>query len=156
MSLPLQAIDRLFGRLAATYGKQFMNMYDGIDENAVKSAWAHELAGYANTLHCVAWALEHLPERAPNAVAFKALCRAAPAAPVKQIEAAPADKARVDAELSKLGQLRARVVVNRGSNDGRAWARRIVAESNAGFRKTPTVLRFAKEALGDLSIVETV
>ena len=33
MSLPLKAIDRLFDRLTATYGRDFTSRFDGVDQN---------------------------------------------------------------------------------------------------------------------------
>ena len=50
MSLPLNAIDRLFDRLLATYGRDFSARWEGLDQGAVKSSWAHELAGYESRL----------------------------------------------------------------------------------------------------------
>lgn len=79
MSLPTKVIDRLFGRLALTYGAQWMALWQGADLNEVKSLWGAELAPFADRLEAIGWALENLPERAPNLVQFKALCRSAPA-----------------------------------------------------------------------------
>jgi hypothetical protein len=59
MSLPLKAIDRLFERLTATYGRDFTGRFDGVDQNELKALWAHELAGFADKLSMVAWALEN-------------------------------------------------------------------------------------------------
>ena len=78
MSLPLQAIDRLFARLQATYGRDFMERYIGLEAGAVKASWAHELSGFANDMHSLAWALEHLPERPPNVIEFRKIARQAP------------------------------------------------------------------------------
>ena len=78
MDLPLKVIERLFDRLGATYGREFTYRYEGQDENSVKSMWAYELSGYADNLHAIGWALENLPEKAPNAIQFRNLCRIAP------------------------------------------------------------------------------
>lgn len=55
-------------------------MVNGIDaglENA-KFTWAEELADFANKPEAIAYALAHLPERMPNCIKFKELCKGAP------------------------------------------------------------------------------
>lgn len=145
MSLPLKAVDRLFERLLATYGRDFTARYDGIDLAAIKTVWGHELAGFADRLQDVAWALEHLPERCPNAIEFRSLCRQAPRPPEPQLPAPKADPVRLRAELAKLADVRNAPVPEQGSRD---WARRILARAQGGERISATVLRFAGEALG--------
>jgi hypothetical protein len=144
MSLPLQAVDRLFERLIATYGRQFMSLYEGLDINTVKAAWSHELSGFASNLHAVAWALEHLPARAPNAVEFRFLCRLAPAPEVQKLTEPAANPARVRAELAKLGE----ITKGPAPTSGRDWARRILARLEGGEKVAPATLLFAKQALG--------
>ncbi len=144
MSLPLQAVDRLFARLSATYGRDFASRYEGIDLNAVKSSWAHELAWYADNLQDIAWALENLPERCPNVIEFRSLCRRAPVPEVPRIAHSPAGKERIAAELAKLAPVLAPTYVR---PDNRAWERRIVARHEAGENITRTQLKFAQEAL---------
>lgn len=144
MSLPLIAIDRLFNRLNATYGRDFMSRWEGQDSNAVKASWAHELAGFADKLQMVAWALENLPERAPNVIEFRNLCRKAPAPETPQLPEPAADPARVAAELAKLAPVRAAA---KNSVDGKDWARWIVARHEAGDSVRPISLQFAREAL---------
>ena len=78
MSLQIKAVDRIFHRLAATYGADFMRKYEGVDEADMKTVWAHELGGFAGDLMAIAWALENLPERCPNVIEFRAICRKSP------------------------------------------------------------------------------
>jgi hypothetical protein len=78
MTLPVRVIDRLFERLLATYGQQWQGLWSGVPIVDVKSLWAAELALFADRLDAIGWALENLPERPPNLVQFKALCRQAP------------------------------------------------------------------------------
>jgi hypothetical protein len=144
MSLPLQAIDRLFERLTATYGRQFMQLYEGVEANAVKTAWAHELSGFSNNLHALAWALENLPARAPNAIEFRFLCRLAPAPTIQQITEPAANPERVRAELAKLGEV-SKAPPLRANRD---WARRIIGRAEAGERVARATLHMAKQALG--------
>lgn len=146
MSLPLKAVDRLFERLMATYGRDFMARYEGLELAAVKTVWAHELGGFADRLSDVAWALENLQARCPNAIEFRDLCRKAPVPEAPRLPEPKADPERVRAELSKLGGLRQNAV--RGSGGGKDWARRILARHADGERIRPISLRFAKEALG--------
>jgi hypothetical protein len=146
VTLPIKAIDRLFERLGATYGASWTRQWDVVPMNDVKSAWSHELAGFAGRLEAVAWALENLPERCPNAIEFRNLCRTAPAPQVPKLPEAKADPERLKAELAKLGQLRAKAVAST-SVGHKAWARRIIGSFEAGERMNPTTVRFAREAL---------
>lgn len=147
MSLPMKAIDRLFERLGATYGKQWTSMWDSTPMSDVKSLWAHELSAYTNNLEALAFALENLPPRVPNCIEFKQLCRMAPRkddAPA--IEYVKADPARVQAEMAKLRDvLKAKPA---STYDPKAWARIIIARHEAGETIRPLNLRFAREALG--------
>jgi hypothetical protein len=146
MSLPLQAVDRLFDRLSATYGRQFMNLYDGMDANAIKAVWAHELSGFGMRLNSIAWALENLPERAPNAIEFRNICRKAPEPERPKLQEPPADPARLKAELAKLMPAiqAARAVAQ---SDNLAWARRIMGRCDGGEKIAPAVVRMARDAL---------
>lgn len=146
MSLPLEVIDRLFQRLGATYGRHWTTQWDGVPIGDVKGAWGHELSGYAGNLKAIAWALENLPERCPNAVEFRNLCRVAPASEQPRLPEPKADPARVAAELSKLAP--ARAAMAGAAPDHRGWARRIVARHEAGQKVRRICLQFAREALG--------
>lgn len=152
MSLPLKAIDRLFERLQTTYGRQFSAMYEGIEPAAVKQLWMHELAGYGNHLGAIAYALENLPERAPNAIEFRNLCRKAPSPEVPRLDAPRASPERIAAELARLAPMR-KGATSSGydhkawASDPKAWARKIIACHEAGIKTLPISLRFAREAL---------
>lgn len=144
MSLPLIAVERLFERLTTTYGRQFLSMYEGLDPAAVKTTWAYELAGFARNLQAIAWALENLPERCPNVIEFRNLCRRAPDPETPRLPEPKADPARVAAELAKLGELRNQPKPKMGPLD---WAYRIVERAKGG-RSTPRdVLKIAEGAI---------
>lgn len=143
-----KAIDRLFERLAATYGSQWSKQWQDVPMQDVKTAWAHELASFASSLSRVAWALENLPPRCPNVIEFKMLCRQAPAPDVPLLPEPKADPARVAAELSKLADVKKAAKSAGHGVDNKAWAKRLMARHDQGDRLNPTTLRFAREALG--------
>lgn len=144
MSLPTKAVDRIFHRLAATYGAEFMRKYEGVDEADMKTVWAHELGGFAGDLMAIAWALENLPERCPNVIEFRAICRKSPRVELPQLDV-KADPERVQSELAKLATAR---TVAAGGVDRKAWARSIMARVDAGERVRPICAKFARQALG--------
>ena len=144
MSLPTSWVDKIFDKLTLIYGQSFLRRWSDIDLNAVKSDWAHELAGFAQHPRAIAWALQNLPpERPPTVLEFRALARKTPAEEVSQIEAPRADPSRVAAELAKL----APVLRQAPAVDGKEWARRILARDKSGEVIRPICLRFAREAL---------
>lgn len=146
MSLPSKVVDRLFDRLIGTYGREFMGRWDGINEMAVKTLFAHELSGFADRLDCIAWALENLPERAPNVIQFRNLCRQAPAPEVPRLEVVAAGRERVQAELARLTPVLAQPI----KSNGRQWAHDILARHEAGARIFPATLKIARAAAGRL------
>lgn len=146
MSLSIKAIDRLFQRLNATYGSDFLGRYKGTPEEDLKTVWAHELAGFENHLHSLAWALENLPEKCPNVIEFRNLARRAPAPEVPRLPEPKADIARVNAELAKLGPLKAEL--EKAPRGGLDWAYALQRRDNAGERLDMTVRHFYRQALG--------
>lgn len=145
MSLPIQAVDRLFDRLAATYGAAWDRSLGAAPLGDVKAAWAHELSGFAKQLKSIAWALENLPETVPNVIAFRNHCRRAPVRDTPRIEHQPASPERVAAELRKLGPAFSRPT---GAAGNRSWAHRIVERAESGARISPEVVGMARAALG--------
>ncbi len=145
MSLPLPWVSRIFDKLTLTYGQAFLARWRDIDLNTVKSDWMHELSGFENAPTAIAYALSNLPDRPPTVLEFRAICRAAPAAETKQLEAPRADPARVAAELAKLAPLREKLATASPKVDFKGWAKRLIANPEM---TTPTTLRMAKDALG--------
>jgi hypothetical protein len=103
--LPLHWIDRIFDKLTLTYGKAFALQYDGMDIDAVKANWSHELAGFHDKPDCIKHALQNLPpDRPPNVLQFRAICQKSP---LPVFKALPAPVATIDvkakiAELKKI------------------------------------------------------
>lgn len=144
MSLPAAWIDRIFDKLSLTYGRDFMGRYEGLDINAVKSDWGHELAGFFTHPSAIAHALSNLPERPPCVVEFRKIARTAPVPEAPSLEYSAAGKERIAAELAKLAPI---VSASRPQTDFRDWARRIVSRHKAGDRITPAQLGMAQAAL---------
>jgi hypothetical protein len=147
ISLPVKAIDRLFERLSATYGAAWTRQLADAPINDVKSAWAHELAGFAGHLEALAWGLENLPERCPNVIEFRNLCRRAPEKEVPRLPEPKANPERLKAELAKLGESR-KAIAQKSGRDHKEWARAIIANHESGGHVNAVSLRFAREALG--------
>lgn len=151
-----RAIGKVFARLTATYGRKFMDQWEGLDEDVVMASWAHELSGYDSRLkpnpelvdnlvllQPLAWALENLPERPLNAIEFRNLCRLAPAVAVPALPEPVADRARRDAELAKLAHVRRTQV-----SIGKGWAQALIDRAARGEFVNVGPLRMAKQALG--------
>ena len=134
-------IDRLFSRLSATYGADWTRQWKDIPISDVKTAWGHELAGYINHMGAIAYALDNLPDRCPNVIQFRNICRAAPARDVPRIEAPKANPEIIAHVLSKLAEPAPKT-------DGREWARRKLAAHAAGDRVGVFGLNLARQALG--------
>lgn len=144
MALPVEVINQIFLRLSAVYMSEWDRLTDGQPIGNVKAGWAHELAGFEYHLDSITWALENLPEQAPNAIRFRNLCRQAPTPQAPRLEQPAADPARVAAELAKLQPLRSAM----GSpGKGKQWAYDIVMRHQAGEKLRPIQLRLAREAL---------
>ena len=148
MPISIKAIDALFERLTATYGRRFTSMYDGIDPQSVKTAWATELDywGSQEGLESIAWALKNLPEDPPNPIQFKKLVRSAPPPEVPRLPEPKADPERLKAELNKLGGLSVGFAARNPNKD---WAKRIVAEHERGGKIASATLKLAREALNE-------
>lgn len=159
MSLPLPWVDRIFEKLTLVYGQAFLGRWRDVDLLAVKSDWAHELAGFApkqgeSATSCagaqaIAYALANLdPAAPPSVLQFRAVARRAPAPELPRLPEPKADPERLAAELAKLAPIAATVRAPVDPVDHKAWAKRLIDRHAAGERLNQTALRFAKEALG--------
>jgi len=140
----INAIDRLFKRLSATYGAAWERSLGAVPVGDTKTVWAHELSAFKSSLHRIAWALENLPEKCPNVIEFKNLCRKAPAPELEALPEPKADPERVKAEIAKLGEIKT-VPQEAGRFD---WAHRILARQASGAKVSPTVVQMAQSAIG--------
>jgi hypothetical protein len=135
-------IDRLFSRLAATYGADWTRQWAKVPLSDVKTIWCHELEGYFGHLSAIAYALDNLPERCPNVIQFRNLCRAAPSSDVPRIDPPKADPAIVAKVLAGLAP------VTDNPHSMKTWAYRIKARHEAGERLNPNQIRCCTAALG--------
>lgn len=145
MSLPIRVIDRIFERLSATYGSPFLAMWRDIPIEAVKAAWAHELAGFADRLDSLGWALDHLPERPPNAIEFRNLARTAPPPPEPELQLPAPNPQRVREALEAARQ--GLIAGDELPGDRLGWAKRILAKAQAGEKVSSASLSMARQAI---------
>lgn len=140
MPLSEKALDRMFQRLAATYGAAWSRAFGDVPISDVKTAWAHELDAFGDHLDMLSWALENLPERAPNAIEFRNLARRAPAPEVRRLPLPDADPERMREALSGIGQPTERP-------DNLEWARKIIAAVKGGEPRCKFGRDYATEVL---------
>lgn len=126
--LPSAWVEKIFARLQGIYGRDFTGHYstgmvNGIDaglENA-KATWGEELAGFANHPDSIRYALENLPDRVPNCVKFKELCRSAPRPEPLKLESKLSEEQLAEnrKRINKImEELRSKMVVtNKGDRD---------------------------------------
>lgn len=148
MSLSTRVIDKLFDTLGAYYGASWDRSLGATPIADAKTAWGNLLQGYASKerMHDIAWALDNLPDRPPNAIEFRNLCRRSPVGDLVALSAPKIDPAKVAAELAKL--IPVRNATASAGYDPKAWARRIIEAHEAGVPTRPISLRFAREAIG--------
>ena len=58
MSLPIEWVEKIFAKLSVTYGRAFISQYEGIDPQAIKEDWAHELSAYHAKPEAIKFALQ--------------------------------------------------------------------------------------------------
>ena len=147
MSLPAAWVDRIFSKLAIVYGEEFLARWRAVSLADVKTDWANTLGYYEADPGAIAWALENLPSgKPPTVLQFRDLCRQAPAPEVPRLPEPKADPGRVAAEVAKL---REAINANPAPQvDRHEWARKILRDVEAGIKRTPTVVKFARQALG--------
>lgn len=146
--LVADVIDRLFTRLSATYGAEWTRQWASVPITDVKTAWGHELAGYASSKagrNVIKHALDNLPERCPNVIQFKNICRAAPTRDVPRLEAPKADKAKVADALAKIAP------PSDNPHGAKAWAHRLKARHADGDRLSVFQISCYQTALGEVA-----
>lgn len=143
-------VEYVFKRLAATYGAAWDRSLGQAPISDVMTVWDYQLQQFTQSTAAkkmIMWALDNLPDRCPNVIEFKALCRRAPTAEPLALPEPMADPERVAAELAKLAPLRARAE-SHSPVDHKAWARRLKARHDAGERLNANQIRCYRNALG--------
>ena len=102
MALPASWVDHLFGRLSLRYGAAFLRQWPDAPIDTLKADWADVLDGTRGD--SISYALRYLPNNPPNAMQFRALCRAAPLpdSPALPPPDVRADPERVSAIVARL------------------------------------------------------
>ena len=108
MPLPSAWVDRIFDKLTLTYGHQFLGRWSGLDLDAVKRDWAHELAGFESRPEAIKHALQHLPVNEPPSVRqFVAACISAPLPAAKALPPPKPDAQFVGQIMQRLATAKA-------------------------------------------------
>lgn len=89
--LPSAWIDRIFSKLSARFGRDFLARWEGLDLDVVKADWAEEMAGMQSRPDAIKYALDNIGSKPPTVADFKALCNRAPVYGLLRLEAPPAN-----------------------------------------------------------------
>jgi hypothetical protein len=149
MTLPIAAVERLFDRLSMTYGTEFTNTWTGMPLKEIKTHWAYELSQFAGNLNAIGWALQNLPDRCPNLIEFKNLCKQAPRPTTIALDAPKVPIEVVDTEISKI--IASLVKTPESTGDHKRWARRLKERHGKGEKLSPYQINCYKVALNLLS-----
>lgn len=95
MPLDSRVIDRLFEVMHVRYGGAFMAQWPDTDPAIIKADWADVLSAYGCKLNALKWAIDNLPAKPMNAIAFRELARSMPDDPVKFLPPIKADAQKV-------------------------------------------------------------
>lgn len=137
-------VEYVFKVLAATYGEAWNKSLGKAPIADVMTVWANALDSASHSMAArksIVWALQNLPDRCPNAMEFKNLCRQAPAM-IQELLPAPMVNPAIAAKvLSGISR-------NVSKVDYKAWARLILLNARGGLRQNPAALLMAKDALG--------
>lgn len=144
----MAAIDRLFDRLAMTYGTEFTNKWGTLSSIDVKSHWAHELSIFADNLKAIGWALQNLPDRCPNLIEFKNLCKQAPRPTTIALDAPKAPIELVDKVFAEIAAKALKQPVDKnGMVDHKRWAKKLKLRHESGEQLSPYQIKCYKQAL---------
>lgn len=144
MSLPESWVDKLFRKLAATYGQSFLRQYDGVPMDDVKANWAHELACFQQNPAAIARGIEYLPaERAPTVLQFRDLCKSQAPSERLQLPAPPSEPVSPEVIAAT------KAAFERKDERGwREWATALRRRHESGERLTQFQVHAYREALG--------
>lgn len=115
MQLKSETVDWIFGRMAVRYGAAWLNKWDGIPMEAVKTDWARELG--MTRSDAIAYALRFLPlDFPPTVLRFREICRRAPEPEQpKRLQGPPVD-------IQRVAELTAKAKAATSGKNSRRWA----------------------------------
>lgn len=140
---PIRSINDIFSVLAGTYTTEWSRQLESAPKGDVKAAWMFQLACFSGAMHRIEWALDNLPDKCPNPVQFRNLCRQAPAPFVPQLPGPAADPERVAKAVALL-----KVPSPAYRATGCEWARQILLKKEQGLPVGRAALSYARQALG--------
>lgn len=149
MALPTKVIERLFEKLQLSYGTEFTNKWGNLDSIDLMTNWSHELAQFADNLTAIGWALQNLPDRCPNLIEFKSLCKQAPRPQYEALDAPKAPVEVIDREISKM--LAGLLKKPADTIDHKRWAKRLKERHENGEILSPYQINCYRTALNLLS-----
>lgn len=104
--LPLEWVDRIFSKLTARYGRDFLSQWEGVEIGLVKADWAEELSGLQSRPDAIKHALEHCGVKPPkNVIEFKEACNRAPVRPLLAIAAPVANPDVIERAIAAAREL---------------------------------------------------
>lgn len=136
----LALVDLVFGRMLARYGDEWVRKWTGVEVEDLKTDWARTIGHYSRD--AIAYGLRFLPERAPNAHQFAAVCMRAPPPPSPRLTAPKADPIRVAEAVTA-----ARGALSQIDSDPLSGARQLRAREQRGERLTMAQREFWRMAL---------
>ncbi len=142
MSLPLPWIEKIFLKMSLTFGKNFLQTWEGIPIEDVKNDWAYELRGFIKSPAALAYGLSICVEGKPPTVAeFRAACARYNAAPGLMLPASQASPEIVQSYIANIKTLGQMVT---GDKD---WAKRLQHRHEGGDTLSPNQIRCYRQAL---------
>lgn len=146
--IKLSPVEYIFKTMAAVYGAAWERSMGQAPLADVMTAWEYHMQPFTQsqaTKKMIVWALDNLPDRVPNVLEFKALCRRTPAPETPMLPEPKADPSRMAAELAKMASIRDRPT---SPIDHKAWARATLIKHKGGLKVNQTSLKMARDALG--------
>lgn len=139
MALDPRRIDRIFARMLVRYGILWTRMWEGIEADAVKTDWAHELGRVSHD--AIEYGLDHLPpDKPPTVTQFRALCGYhRPKQEQRKLPMEKVDPEKVEEALAKLRSLRERPMTT-------AWSDSLEERERLGDRLTPAQRQMWRDA----------
>lgn len=161
-TLPRAWVERIFMRLQGVYGREFTAQFSAIDQSTgldvglenAKQVWAEELGSFGDWPEAIGYALQNLPERSPNVVRFRELCRHVPPRPVAGMLTHQMTDAQMASNRQRVRDLMTsftRPKITRPKDDGLEWARRIVRNPMRidGVPRSQATMNLARQALAE-------